>query len=333
MRSARMIVPLALLAALLAPGAATATPAPPSIEGPDIPTLTAPDEVVVAIAGERFDCAEGARTHTIAVPSATWDRIILEVTITPDGDPWDRLFGVAIGGVEVLRGTTPRTAFTLRKDVTEFASLLPPGGTTDVTLYMGSYVGALVGDVTLEFYADEPTGLLVLRPAASAAGVVAFGSLNGNGTQLSRVVSFGGPAPSGATVELTLSGHGDEEFWFAGPRLPRIFHVYVDDVEIATAVAMPYVYAFLGFGNENANIPCVGPGTSAFGDTVHPVMWWTAHRAADAAGIHTGNGEIPPYRAEVEASALPLLTGSRTVRVVQQNGRSRWVTSLSILLR
>jgi hypothetical protein len=320
---------LATILAALGPSA-SASPALPAVEGPDVPALTDPT-VVVAIDDERWECQESARTNTIDVPSGGWDRIIVEVTITPEGDPWDRVFGVAIGGVEVLRGTTPRTEMTLTRDITAYRALLPSGGRAEVSLYVGTYVGAMRGSVRLFFHADEPTAAGG-APYDAVHGIVQWDRLDGHGDTISAPADFGAGTPSRAVIELTLSGHGGEEFWYQSGLRPRLFHVLVDSTEVATAVAMPYVYALLGFGNANANTPCVGPGTSPTGDLLHPVMWWSGQRAADAAGVHTGAGEIPAYRAEVEPAMLPLLQGERTVEVVQEAGGATWITSLSVAL-
>lgn len=315
---------------------AHATPAPPHVEGPDVPAVTAATTVTV-FEDERYVCTEQGRTRAIDVPDGTWDRIVLELTIAPDGDPWDRLFGVAIGGVEVMRGTTPRTAMTVSRDVTEYAALMPAGGTADVTLYLGTYIGAMNGTLRLHFYAGEPTAPLVRAPSAGVIPALLWRSLSGNGSELEASVTFPDAAPTSAWVELTLSGHGQEgEFWYLGQKRPRIFHVLVDGQEIATASAMPYVYALLGFGNDNANGDngCID-GTDELGDTVHPLMWWTAQRGLNAAGVHTGDGEIPPYRALVDPGQLALLSGARTVEVRMENGSpigARWVTSLAFLL-
>lgn len=323
---------LLALACALTVVPARATDAPPHVEGPDVPPATAPARRVVAFDGERFECAEEVRTRAIRVPRGAWDRIVLVFSSEPDGDPWDRLFGVAIEGVEVLRGTTPRTLFTIRRDVTEYAALLRPGALARISLRIGSYVGALEGSVTLEFHAGEPTAALVAPPVDEPVPAFAWRVLGGDGARERARVRFPRSAPSSATVEITLSGHGPEEFWYESSPVPRAFHVLVGGREVAVARAMPYVYALLGFGNSNANTPCVGPGTSSTGDRLHPVLWWSAHQALDVAGIHTGNGEIPSYRAEVAAADLALLRASRTVDVVQEGGEGNWVTSVSFLL-
>ena len=309
----------------------------PDLRGPDIPAATHPVATVTPFDAVEFSCAQqGVRTTTIAVPNVAYDRALLTVTIVPDGDPWDRLFGVAIGGVEVLRGTTPRTRFTLRKDITEFAPLLPRGGTAQVSLMSGSFVGRLLETVRISFFAKDPTAKLVRAPAKAIAPAFLWRSLSGDATTVVAPVAFGATPPKAAAIELTLSGHGESgEFWYLDDPKPRVFHVLVDGREIGVARAMPYTYALLGFGGANANVACAGPGTSALGDRLHPLMWWTVQRALDLAGVHLGVGEIPPYRMNVAAADLPLLAGARTVAVRQQRGDhlpQDWPASLSFLI-
>jgi hypothetical protein len=314
MRASLVLVVLSLASVLpVAAPASAQTPAVPP-EGPDVPTVTQPAAAVDAFVDERFSFEETAHTRTIDVPSGTFDRVMLQFSGRPDGDPWDRLFGVALGGVEVMRGTTPRAPFTVRKDVTEFASLLPSGGTANVSLFLSTFVGAQLGSVRLEFYTGEPAA----PERASSVAPAILWRISDGVHPLQSTVALPDEAPQRAVVELTLSGHGNEEFWYRTVR-PRIFHVLVDSHEVATAVAMPYVYALLGFAGST-------------GTLVHPVMWWSAHQALDAAGVHTGVGEIPPYRAEVAAADLQLLRGARTVEVVQEGGGPVWWTSLAFAL-
>jgi hypothetical protein len=204
---------LALCALLLfvQAGPAGALPATPVADGPDVPAIGTPT-VVDVFADERFECVEAAPTRTIAVPAGTWDRIIAVYSVKHDTDPWDRLFGVAIEGVEVLRGTTPRTSFTVRRDVTQYSSLLPPGGTADVSILVGTYVGSLRASLRLEFYANEPTGL-VQRRGGTWFGPMTWRRLNGNNLSIEAPVAFPAEAADAAQVEITLTGHGTEEFW------------------------------------------------------------------------------------------------------------------------
>lgn len=290
-------------------------------DGPQAPAPLTPVASVTAFDNEVYSYTEGVRTRSVLVPDVAYNRVVLTFHGDPGGDPWDRFFGVGIGGAEVLRGTTPRADFTITKDVTEYASLLPPGGSADVNLFYGTYVGAPRLTVRLDFYSD-PSAALVRAPADQVVRPFAWRYFGGNGATLATTAAFPAAAPSSATVELSLSGHGEAEFWYQyGAPVPRTFHVYVDGVEVGQAKAMPYVYALLGFS-----------GGTIWNDVVHPAMWWTGQRALDEAGVHGGVGEIPPYRAEIPAEYLPLLAGAKEVKVVQEGNTGYWITGLNFLL-
>jgi hypothetical protein len=287
---------------------------------------------VAVLQDEAYSYDASYHGRTIGVPAVAWNRVVLVWTQHPVDDPWDRTFSASIGGVEVLRGTTPRTAFTIQKDVTEYASLLPPGGSALVEGYADSWVGA--GQrvtLTLQFY-DDPSAALVAPPAAHVFGVQRMAGMGIGGSGPAVPIDFGAAAPASATVEFTASGHGDQEDWFLYPESPPTFTLLVDGQPIASAVAMPYTYAFLGF--------CSGPGcTGTPADQQKAsLMWWTAQQGADAAGVHTGVGEVPAYRATVAPQDLPLLAGAHTVQVVLAgdalgfaDGSGTWITSAAVL--
>jgi hypothetical protein len=332
MRKVLVMLALAVSAAAVPSGAQTApvpNPALPLVQGPDVVAVNDPVSINV-FDYEHFDGCAGkvVATKDVDIPQGSWDRAVLHFTGIPDGDPWDRLYSVAIDGVEVLRGTTPRAPFEIRRDVTEYLSLLPSGGRATFSLNFATYVGQQIGSLVLELYENEATSLVSSAPYDEVLGAFDFASLNGSGRTIATHVEF--PASvSAATVDLTLSNHGSEEAQFTN----RVFHVLVDGVEVAVARPMPYTYAIVGTGAANANSACTGAATSPQGDLLHPLMWWTAQRGLDAAGVHTGTGEIPPYRAQiVDPAALALLSGARKVEVTQTGGGAVWITSLSFLL-
>lgn len=314
----KSILALSLVLAVAAPAAAAPVVPPVAIpvQGEaDVPTLTAPVASVTLFQDERFSFTEGERYRTFTVPDVARDRIILTLTGRPSpGEPWDRLLGLSIAGVEVLRATTPRTTFTLRRDLTRYASLLPRGAEVDAGILSGSWIGGewLEYTASLAFYADEPTAAAVDSQKDAIAAAARWSHLSCAGDVRTATATFGATAPSSAELEITISGHGqDGEFWYLnGPKRARIFHVFVDGTEVGQAVAMPYVYALLGF-------------SGGMNDSAHLLMWWSAFQALDAAGIHGGVGEVPSYRATIDAEHLGLLTGSRTVSIVQENGVAR----------
>ena len=291
------------------PPYAGALEAPPE-SGPDVPgaNLVA---TVPAVVDETWSCSSGPRSHAIAVPTG-WHRVIAEYRQRPDGDPWDRLFIVQVNGVEVLRGTTPRTDFTLTKEWTRYASLLPQGGSAVVTVDTSAWDACTYSQhvfLTLRFY-DDPA-----QPDPAASSVANWGSTAVCGkAKETRAVQFPATAPARATLEFFASNHGAEEAQFYG----RSFSVRVDGHEVANFTTLPYTYAILGIYGENQR--------------AHPLMWWTAQRGLDVVGVHTGPGEIPPYRVTLTEAETALLTGARNVEVYSSTGGCIWFTSASFLL-
>jgi hypothetical protein len=327
----RRLLLLVLAVGLLTPLTAQAAPPEmtPYVEGPDRAPASAPDAKVTVLDKALFSFGLKPptldRTVTARLPRAKdggWDRVILTFTDTPtDDEPWDRVFSVAVGKVELLRGTTPRADMTITKDVTEYAAVLT--GTQKFTTSVGTYVGGHRVSVSLAFYDGEQQ---IHAPRAGVVGAFAGTGIEPEHKDVARrtaraTVRFPARAPTGATIELTTSGHlQGGEFWYLpdrGSTTPPVFHLKLDGVEVATAHALPYTYALAGFQGANA--------------TEHPLMWWTAQKELDALGVHTGTGEIPPYRATLPADVVGRLTGSHTVEVAV-DGKGLWISSVSVLL-
>jgi hypothetical protein len=329
----RTLVAAAALLAVFAPAAHAALPEmTPYVQGPDVEPASPADASVTVLDKAAFSFGLKPPTLTRSVTrrlpappkAAQWDRVILELTDVPSKDePWDRVFSVVVGSVELLRGTTPRAAMTVRKDVTEYLPLLGRGGLARFTTSVGTYVGSHQVSVRLDFYAGEQR---ITAPAAQVVGAFATAGIEPEHADARRHVAaaktrFPATAPASAAVELTTSGHlQGGEFWYLpdrGSTTPPVLHLFVDGTEIATAHAAPYVYALVGFEGQNG--------------TAHPLMWWTGQKALDTAGVHTGVGEIPPYRAELPPASLALLTGTRRVEV-GVDGKGLWITSVTFLL-
>lgn len=319
------------------PATATLNLGAPLPPDPDYPAVTAAAAIVTAFDRERFVFTEDVRHRTMQVPplpraapaGTLWDRVELVFDNVQPGDPFDRVFGVSVDGVELMRGTTPRTPFVLRKDVSKLAALFPPGAAVTVGLMDGTYLGEQQPSVRFEFYDGEITGARQAK-ATRIVPIQSFRSLDGNLCRLAARIDFGGTVPANAQIDLFLSGHSSEEFWYApgvngnNQATPRVFHVLVDGKEVGKVVGMPYVYALAGFDGST-------------GDTLHPILWWTLQQALDRAGVHTGVGEIPAYRIAVKPGLLYLMRGARTVEIVQEHGPhdagiGRWITSVRAVM-
>lgn len=322
----RSVAALAALACLaVRPAYAAPATMVPHEAGPDVPATTTPVATVTVFNATPFYFSgKGAaleRTVQVKMPKVTWRRAILEFTDAPsDDDPWDRVFALSAAGVELLRGTTPRATMTLHKDVTEYAALLKPGAKVAFTASVGTYVGTQRVTARIAFYNEMPQAPAYARvvPAFKTVGIEPTHKDKSRRTA-TGVARFSRTAPKAAEVELTTTGHTEDgEFWYlSGDTSPPVLHVRLDGVEIATAYAMPYVYALLGFEGGNGDL--------------HPLMWWTAQQQLDAAGVHTGVGEIPPYRATLPADVVAKLTGNRKVEV-SVDGKGLWITSVAFLL-
>ncbi len=309
----------------------------PLAPDPDYPTATKADAIVTAFDRERFVFTEDVRFRTMVVPplpraapaGTLWDRVELVFDNVQPGDPFDRVFGVSVNGVELMRGTTPRTPFVMRRDVSKLSTLFKPGSTVTVGLMDGTYLGEQQPTVRFEFYDGEITGARQAK-ARRVVPIQSFKSLNGNLCRLLTRVNFGAGLPANAQIDLFLSGHSSEEFWY-GPTVnanneatPRVFHVLIDGKGVGKVVGMPYVYALAGLDGST-------------GDTLHPILWWTLQNALDRIGLHTGVGEIPAYRIVVKPAMLYLLNGTHDVEIVQENGPDdagigRWITSVRAVM-
>jgi hypothetical protein len=326
------VAALAGLTLSVAPAQAAPPEMTPYVEGPDREPAGKPAATVVAMRGTPFYFRDKdvrlTRTKRVRLPrpkdGKAWDRILLTFTDRPsDDEPWDRVFSVAVDGVELIRGTTPRADMTLRKDVTEYAPVLAAGRTVDVTVHVGTYVGSHAVDVAFDFYRGETQ---VHAPAKSVVPAFTTFGIEPEHEDATRHaatgrVRFGKKPPAKAVVELTTTGHlQGGEFWYLpdrGSTTPPVFRLLLDGKEVATARGLPYVYALAGFEGSN--------------DSTHPLVWWTAQREADWAGVHSGTGEIAPYRAELPPETLKLLTGSHNVEL-RVEGKGLWISSVSFLL-
>lgn len=294
-------------------------------QGPDTPPVTEPVSRVTAFEEELWRFTAGTRTNRVDVEDAAWNRVFLRFHSWPnhpDGDPWDRLFRVAVEGTQVLHGTTTRGDFEITEDLTEYATLFS-GDVVDVSVYLDSWVGAgIFVSAELLFY-QEPTAVIGDSPVDEIRSAFTFRGVSGTSTH-TTTTTFGDEPPERAIIEVFTSGHTqDGEFWYLNalgePEPPR-FQVYVDDAHVGTVHAMPYVYALLGFdGSPTAWL-------------INQHLWWSGHQVLDQAGVYTGVANIPPYRAELPDGLLPLLTGDRTVTLVKETHGGSWPTSVNFLM-
>jgi len=217
------VVCAALLA--LAPAAAMAhfdahrdnprTAAPP-VARPDVPPCA------IEIVDHRFDSSEPARSRIDAPMQCPgpWQRIVIELTGKVAGRQYDRLSSLKIGGVTLLRTSTPEPSgptaitWTVEKDITGYAPVFTKP--QDVEMELGNVV-----DKTFTGVFDVHVRIL-FYPAArrqegadSAEAIAPLGDVHHDGTDTVGMLRLPADAERLALeVYATGSGGGCEEFWY-----------------------------------------------------------------------------------------------------------------------
>ncbi|XP_038685028.1 peptide-N4-(N-acetyl-beta-glucosaminyl)asparagine amidase A [Tripterygium wilfordii] len=98
-------------------------------------------------------------------PSQHFSKIVLEWNATCKGRQFDRIFGVWLGGVELLRSCTAEPIATgivwsVKKDITRYSSLLVKDEIQTLAVYLGNlvdstYTGIYHVNITVYFYPSE----------------------------------------------------------------------------------------------------------------------------------------------------------------------------------
>jgi hypothetical protein len=195
-----------------------------------------------------------------------WSKVVLRLDGTVKGRQFDRLGYLHVGGVEILRTSTPEPspdgiAWSVEKDVTRYSDTFRRG--QDVEMLIGNvvddtYTGVLDVKVTLTFYAG--------KPAVTPDKVLTLGADNTLTTPRNseRVL---------AEVYATGSGGGCEEFWYLAVPDKAPYSCQADngpyrEVQIKVdgqlaGIAAPFPHVWTG-GWSNPFLWYVVPGPRAF---------------------------------------------------------------------
>ncbi|KAG8386416.1 hypothetical protein BUALT_Bualt03G0146500 [Buddleja alternifolia] len=254
-------------------------------------------------------------------PSHKFAKIVLEWTATCKGRQFDRIFGIWLGGVEILRSCTaePRATgivWTVKKDITRYYSLLMSNHT--LAVYMGNlvdstYTGVYHVNVSVHFY-----------PAVEGYGdnVVNYGELDngiGSGADLILPISRNLPLNDGlwfeienstdveskefkipqnayrAVLEVYVSPHENDEFWFGN---------YPNEYISANGLTGtpgngPFREVVVSL--DDLVIGAIWPFTVIYTGGVNPLLW------RPITGI--GSFDLPSYDIEITPLLVKLLDG------------------------
>ncbi|MFB9518087.1 peptide-N4-asparagine amidase [Streptomyces purpureus] len=323
-----MISGLALAAAtLLGATPAAATETPPKEFGTDwhdpltaAPPVTRPHtrscEVTVAEAQFR-DFTPYRGTYTPPKACATpWSKVVLRLDGTVKGRQYDRLGHLAVGGVEVLRTSTPQPspdgiAWAVEKDVTRYSDTLRRPQPVEMLIgnvVNDTYTGVIDVKVTLTFY--PATGPAKTPPTVPDRVVPLDSATLTTPRNTERIL---------AEVYATGSGGGCEEYWYlttpdAAPYTCKATDGPYREVRISVdgrlaGIAAPFPTVWTG-GWSNPFLWYVTPGPRAF--DVQPVVY---DLTPFAALLNDGRA----HRVDVSVAGVP-------------EGRTGWSTPTNILL-
>ncbi|KAG5546112.1 hypothetical protein RHGRI_018328 [Rhododendron griersonianum] len=237
-------------------------------------------------------------------PSQDFAKIVLEWTATSKGRQFDRIFGVWLGGVELLRSCTaePRstgTIWTVQKDITRYYSLLMTNQT--LAVYLGNlvdstYTGVYHVDISVHFY-----------PAAVG---LSNGEANlGNSADLILPVSRNLPLNDGlwfeienstdveskkfeiprnayrALLEVYVSFHENDESWYT-----NLLNEYISANNL-TGTAGNGAFREVVVRLDGTLVGAVWPFTVIYTGGVNPLLW------RPITGI--GSFNLPSYDIEI----------------------------------
>nr|KYP42779.1 Peptide-N4-(N-acetyl-beta-glucosaminyl)asparagine amidase A [Cajanus cajan] len=276
-------------------------------------------------------------------PSHTFSKIVLEWKATCKGRQFDRIFGVWLGGVELLRSCTaePRATgivWSVQKDITRYHSLFSTPQT--LAVFLGNvvdqtYTGVYHVDVAIYFYPSNDD------VSKSKVGALAFGS--GVPADLVLPISRNLPLNSGlwfeienstdeglkefkvpqnayrAVLEVYVSFHERDEFWYTNP--PDEY-VIANNLSGADGGGSFREVVVTLDGNV---VGAVWPFTVIYTGGINPLLW------RPITGI--GSFDLPSYDIEITPLLGTLLDGkSHSVGFSVTNALNVWYIDANLHL-
>ncbi|CAH8391265.1 unnamed protein product [Eruca vesicaria subsp. sativa] len=265
-------------------------------------------------------------------PSQEFSKIVLEFKSTCKGRQFDRIFGVWLDGVELLRSCTaePRSngiVWSVHKDVTRYHSILVKNKTQTLSVYLGNlidktYTGVYHVDVIFHYYPslqsrDSSTGysslqadtiLPVSRNLPLDEGLW-FEITGSNDSKYKEIV-----IPRNvyrAVLEVYVSFHERDEFWYG-----NLYNDFISANNISSASGNgPFREVVVTLDGEVAG--AVWPFPVVFTGGINPLLW----RPVTA----IGSFDLPSYDIEMTPFLGSLLDGeAHELRFSVTNALNVW---------
>ncbi|CAH2053675.1 unnamed protein product [Thlaspi arvense] len=252
-------------------------------------------------------------------PSLEFSKIVLEFKSTSKGRQFDRIFGVWLDGVEILRSCTaePRAngiVWSVEKDVTRYHSMLVKNQTQILAVYLGNlidktYTGVYHVDVIFHFYPVErnlrdPSSVssAYISPRADTILPISrnlplndglwFEIVNSDDSKYKEI-----EIPRNvyrAVLEVYVSFHENDEFWYGN--LPNDF---ITANNLSAAGNGPFREVVVTLDGKIAG--AVWPFPVVFTGGINPLLW----RPITA----IGSFDLPSYDIEITPFLGSLLDG------------------------
>ncbi|XP_038899804.1 peptide-N4-(N-acetyl-beta-glucosaminyl)asparagine amidase A [Benincasa hispida] len=248
-----------------------------------------------------------------------FSKIVLEWTATCQGRQFDRIFGVWLGGVEILRSCTaePRATgivWTVQKDITRYDSLLSKNQT--LAVYLGNlvdktYTGIYHVKIHVHFYPEADTGVSSEKLGSaydsdSRADLILPISRNlplndglwfevQNSTDVQSKEFEIPQNVYRAVLEVYVSFHENDEFWYSN--LPNDYIIANNLTD--TPGNGPFREVLVSLDGEI--VGAVWPFTVIYTGGVNPLLW------RPISGI--GSFNLPSYDIELTPFLGHLLDG------------------------
>ncbi|XP_010527379.1 PREDICTED: peptide-N4-(N-acetyl-beta-glucosaminyl)asparagine amidase A [Tarenaya hassleriana] len=252
-------------------------------------------------------------------PFRDFSKIVLEFRATCQGRQFDRIFGIWVNGIEILRSCTaePRATgiiWSVEKDVTRYHSLLVKDETQILAVYMGNlvdktYTGVYHVDVIFHFYPVEEGVRTNLQNPVSGYGSHA---------DLILPISRNLPLNDGlwfevmnsthiehkefeiprnvyrAVLEVYVSFHENDEFWYG-----NFPDDYIEANNLSAPGNGPFREVVISLDGDIAG--AVWPFPVVFTGGINPLLW----RPITA----IGSFDLPTYDIEITPFLGSLLDG------------------------
>ncbi|XP_051115275.1 peptide-N4-(N-acetyl-beta-glucosaminyl)asparagine amidase A-like [Andrographis paniculata] len=265
-----------------------------------------------------------------------FSKIVLEWTATAKGRQFDRIFGVWIGGVEILRSCTAEPTktgiiWTVKKDITKYSSVLSKEQT--VAVYLGNliddtYTAVYHVNLTFHFYpADEIRGQSSDSTAALVIPVSRNPNLPSNDGQWFNIQSYTDHGSKlvqipqntyRAVLEVYVSFHETDEFWYGN--LPSEYtkaNRLTDDYNENG----PFREVLVGL--DGAVIAAIWPFSVIFTGGLNPLLW----RPITA----IGSFDLPTYDVEITPFLGKLLDGEpHNISFTVTNALNVWLIDANL---